>query len=396
MQDLKSASKSSGPRRRKFKLFSILAAVLIVVSGALVVMNLGAAKANGAPNQDASSEASSNPEVSASGDDSKEGDSDEKAPIPVEIARVKPGAVSAYISSTANLVAEFEVKVLSEVEGRVRSLKVDEGDYVRKGQELATLVRDDEEIELRKAELRSSNAKTAYERARDLFEKELISQEEYDTLNIDFGIANQELAEAQWAIEKTTFRAPFNGRVTTRMTQVGQHVRPGDELFQVTDFDPLIARIYLPEKDVLGLAEGREVRLRLNADESVDFDGQIRQISPIVDTSTGTVKITIEASAPPSGVRPGSFVTVDIVRETRNGALLLPREAVVRELQKAHVFVADGGAAQKRVVRLGLEEGDQIEALSGVDAGDSVIVAGQGGLKDGTPVKILTPTQGAG
>ncbi len=394
MQDRETDSNRSGSHSRKFRLFSILAGVLIVVGGALVVMNLGAAKANGAPNQDATSESSSDPETVGSNDESKEGDSDEKVPIPVEIALVEPGAVSAYISSTANLVAEFEVNVLSEVEGRVRSLKVDEGDYVRKGQELATLVRDDEEIELKKAELRISNAKTAFERARDLVEKELISQEEFDTLNIDYGIANQELAEAQWAMEKTTFRAPFDGLVTKRMTQVGQHVRPGDELFQITDFDPLITRIYLPEKDVLGLVEGRNVRMRLNADESVVFDGEIRQISPIVDTATGTVKITIEASAPPAGVRPGSFVTVDIVRETRNGALLLPREAVVRELQKAHVFVADGGAAQKRVVRLGLEEGDQIEALSGVEAGDSVIVAGQGGLKDGTPVKILT-AQGA-
>ena len=236
---------------------------------------------------------------------------------------------------------------MSEVEGRVRTLRVDEGDRVRKGQELATLVRDDEEIELKKAELKASNAQTAFERARDLLEKELISQEEFDTLDIDYGIAKQELAEAQWAMEKTIFRAPFDGHVTTRMTQVGQHVRPGDELFQITDFDPLIARIYLPEKDVLGLAEGRDVRMRLNADESVDFSGQIRQISPIVDTATGTVKITIEAAEPPREVRPGSFVTVDIVRETRSGVLLLPREAVIRELQKAHVFVADDGSAHK-------------------------------------------------
>jgi membrane fusion protein (multidrug efflux system) len=146
----------------------------------------------------------------------------------------------------------------------------------------------------------------------------------------------------------------------------------------------------------LGLTESREVGMRLNADQEVDFSGRIRQISPVVDTATGTVKVTIEAVAPPSGVRPGSFVTVDIVRETRNAVLLLPREAVIRELQKAHVFVADEGAAQKRAIRLGLEEGDFIEAVSGVEEGESVIVAGQGGLKDGSPVKILNPSQSAG
>jgi membrane fusion protein (multidrug efflux system) len=359
-------------------------------------MNLGASKANGASSQDQSSGSTAATETDSEKDSSKDEDSDEKVPIPVEVVRIESGVVSAYISSTANLVAEFEVKVLSEVEGRVRTLKVDEGDYVRKGQVLATLVRDDEEIGLKKAELKELNARSADERAKDLVEKELISQEEYDTLHIDHGIATQELAEAQWAMEKTTFRAPFDGRVTARMTQVGQHVRPGDELFQITDFDPLIARIFLPERDVLGLTEGREVGLRLNADKGVDFAGRIRQISPVVDTATGTVKITIEAVAPPPGVRPGSFVTVDIVRETRTAVLLLPREAVIRELQKAHVFVADEGAAQKRAIRLGLEEGDFIEAVSGVEEGESVIVAGQGGLKDGSPVKILDPTQSAG
>ncbi|MEE8137912.1 MAG: efflux RND transporter periplasmic adaptor subunit, partial [Thermoanaerobaculia bacterium] len=178
--------------------------------------------------------------------------------------------------------------------------------------------------------------------------------------------------------------------------QVGQHLRPGDELFQLTDFDPLIARIYLPERDVIGLEEGREVRIGLNADPLIRFQGRIRQISPIVDIATGTIKVTIEAEGPPVEVRPGSFVTIGIVRETRPDTLLVPREAVLRELQKAHVFVADGDLAVKRTVTLGLEEGDLIEALSGVEAGEKVIVAGQGGLKDGSPIKLLEPTESSG
>lgn len=396
MQDRKNGAHASRPRRGKLRSLSILAGVVIVLAGVLVVMNLGASKANGSPSQERSDEEAAETQVDGEPESPAEEEGEEaKNPIPVEVVSVEPGAVSAYISSTANLVAEFEVKVLAEVEGRIRTLRVDEGDYVEKGQVLATLARDDEEIELKKAKLKVTNAQTAYQRAKDLVDKELISREEFDTLDIEFAIAQQELAEAQWAVEKTTFRAPFAGRVTARLTQVGHHVRPGDELFQITDFEPLIAKIYLPEKDVLGLVEGRNVRIRLNADAAVDFSGRIRQISPVVDTSTGTVKITIEANEPPADVRPGSFVTVDIVRETRQGALLLPREAVIRELQKTHVFVARDGEAERREVRLGLEEGDRVEALSGLEAGESVIVAGQGGLKDGSPVKILAPVPSA-
>jgi membrane fusion protein (multidrug efflux system) len=308
----------------------------------------------------------------------------------VEVASVSEGSVSVYISSTANLVAENEVKVLSEVEGRVLTLRVEEGDWVKHGQVLATLVRDDEEIEFKKAQLKETNARAAYDRAKELVDRELISREEFDKLTIDYQIARQEMAEAEWALKKATIVAPFTGRITARMTQLGQHVRPGDELFQVTDYDPLIARIYLPERDVLGLEEGRQVQIRLDAAAEVSFAGRIRQISPVVDTSTGTVKVTVEAIEPPEQVRPGSFVTVNIVRETHADAVLLPREAVLRELRMAHVFVAENEIAEKRTVTLGFEEGDLIEVISGVEAGDQVIVAGQGGLKDGSVVKILT------
>lgn len=399
--------KSSNPpsRSRRIRLLSLLAGAVIVALGTLVAMNLVASQADGASTENQSGETTAtaedanpqeesaeSPEDVAAGESEGESEGEEKegkAPVPVEVAGIETGTVSAYISSTANLVAEFEVKVLSEVTGRLLTLQAEEGDLVRKGQVLATLVPDDEQISVKKAELKASNAGLAYERAKDLVEKELISREEYDKLEIDFRIAGQELAEAEWALAKTSIRAPFTGRVTERMTQAGQHVQIGDELFQVTDFDPLITRIYLPERDVIGLSEGREVRIRLNAAQEVTFTGRIRQISPIVDTATGTVKITVEAREAPADVRPGSFVTVDIVRETRAATLLVPREAVLRELQKAHVFVANDDVAEKRTVTLGLEEGDYIEALSGLAVGEAVIVAGQGGLRDGSPVKIL-------
>lgn len=393
MKDRNRQNPEGRERQLKLRLFSALIGIVIAVAVGVVVMNIVAARADGADPETAEAE-KNDTAVSEEGQEGADGEQSAeengKAPVPVEVAEIGLGTVSAYISSTANLVAENDVEVLAETEGRVSRLLVEEGDSLRKGQLLAVLVQDDEEIRLKKAQLTAANAKLAYERAKDLVDKDLISREEFDKLSIEYEIANQELAEAQWAKDRTEIRAPFTGRLTGRMIQVGQHVQVGDELFQVTDFDPLIARIYLPERDIIGLEEGREVRILLNADSSVRFSGRIRQISPIVDTATGTVKVTVEANGDvPPEVRPGSFITINIVRETRIDTLLLPREAVIRELQKAHVFVAAGELAEKRAITLGLEEGDFVEATSGVEAGEQVIVAGQGGLKDGSPVKIL-------
>ena len=254
---------------------------------------------------------------------------------------------------------------------------------------LATLKRDDAEIALGKARTRADNARAAFERARTMRANGVLSDEEHDLLAMQHRVAQQEVAEAEWALSKRTIRAPFAGRITERSVMTGQRVQPNDELFSVADYASLIARIYLPEKDVLSLEVGRAVKLALNADPSIQFAGRVRLVSPVVDTATGTVKVTVEAVEPPANVRPGGFVTVSIVRERRDDVVRVPREAVIRELQSAHVFVTDGDTASKRAITTGLEEEGLVEVVSGLEPGEQVITAGQGGLREGGKVKVL-------
>ncbi len=384
--------------KKKLPAVSIIAGVTIAL--VLGLYSFNAAQANGdTPSDDAAESSDSQAQDNEAKDSDGEGDEDgeeskEKAPIPVEATEVETGQISSYISATANLVPESEVRILAEWEGRLDRLNVEEGDSIVKGQVLAELARQDGEIALNKAKVKASTSRLAFERAERLKAQELISPEEFDRAALDHEIASQELAEAEWRFEKTLIRSPFSGRVTERMVQPGQHVRPGDELFTVADFEPLISRIYLPERDVLTLEEGRAVRFSLRADSGISFDGRIRQISPVVDTATGTVKVTVEARSVPRKVRPGAFVRIDIVRDRIADAVLMPREAVVRELQNAYVFVAKDGVAEKRSVTLGLEEADHIQATSGVAAGEKIIVAGQGGLKDGSAVKLIGESTG--
>ena len=390
-------------RRKRAFVFSMVLLVLVVAASAAGIYihrkSAGEATVQGEPASKgqaspgavalASTRNAGAPATAEKDKDGKDKNGGEKAAVPVSVAAIATGPVSSYISATANLVPENEVKVLAEAEGRVADLFVEEGQRIGKGQVLAHLVKDDAEIALKKAQVRLENARINFERAEQEVADHLISREQYDKDYLDNQIAQQELAEAQWRLDKTSIRAPFAGRVTERFMKLGQHIRPGDQLFTVSDFDPLIAKIFLPEKDVYGLKEGREVRITLKANDETRFRGRIRQISPVVDTATGTVKLTVEATAPPAEVRPGAFVTIDIVRTTHSQAVLLPREAVIRELQDAYVFVAAGGVAEKRTVALGLEEGGHVEALSGVKAGEQVIVAGQGGLRQGSPIKVI-------
>lgn len=376
---------------------TLLAVIVVAGSGYLYFRTVGNASA--AETQTAQSDGSSDNEgqtpedQDADGEDSdQDGEDEEKeTPIPVSVHQIAHGSVSSYVTATSNLVALNEVKVLAEAEGRVEELHVEEGQLVSKGQLLAALARDDEMIAYEKAQVRLANAKSAFQRAQRLGDEGLVTQEDLDKSDMEHRVAQQELAEAVWRLKKTEIRAPFDGRITARDITLGQHIRLGDELFTVTDFDLLVARIFLPETDIMGLEVGRSVRITLKADTSVAFDGRIRQISPVVDIATGTVKLTLEAIQPPRAVRPGGFVEIAIVRETHDDALLLPREAVIRELQSAHVFVVTKDhTAERRDITLGMEEDDHLEVTSGLKSGEMVVIAGQGGLKDGKLIKVIT------
>lgn len=361
--------------RRRWRRWAIGAAGLLVVAAAAFFVT--GRTANG--------------DEAAAKTESEEAEEDE--PIPVELAMVERGEIAAWITATANLVAEGDVMVVAETEGRVIRVAAEEGDWIGKGQVLAQLDRGDATMQLEKARVREENAASVFARGEELAREALISREELEKRQTDMALARQEHAEAKWRLAKTEIRAPISGRLSLRNTQPGQHVSPGDELFRITDADPLIARIYLPEREVLALDEGRPVALSLDAAPDVAFRGRIRQISPVVDAATGTIKLTVEAIDPPPQVRSGSFVTVRVVRERRPEAVLLPKEAVVRELQQAHVFVAkqakDGLVAERRDVTLGLEEGGRVQALSGLEPGEELVVAGQGSLEDGQAIRKL-------
>lgn len=325
---------------------------------------------------------------------SSDKDKKDKEPPTVAVAKAETGPISAYISATANLVAEQEVQILAEAEGKVVELLVEEGASVHKDQKLLEVDREASVIAVEKADLGLRNASSNLERAELLSAQKLLSAQDLDRARFDRDLARSNLTEARHRLHKTTVIAPFDGRVTLRKVQLGQTLKLGEELLTVADFSPLVARIFLPEREVLDLAVGQQAQLALKAREDVIFRGRIRQLSPVVDAASGTVKVTVEAVAPPPNVRPGTFVSVGIVRETRPQVVLVPRAAVVRELQEAYVYVAEGNVARRRAVEVGLEEAGKLEITRGLKAGEQVVTSGQGSLKDQAPIRIASAEVG--
>jgi len=325
-------------------------------------------------------------------DKAKEEKKEEKKQ-PFEVAVVKNGSISSSLITTATLDPDSQVTLASETNGIVDRILVEEGDRVRQGQIIATLSANEKIAALKKAEVHLQNATNELKRKQTSYDEKLISQVEYDKARYDKEVAQAEVNVAQVEVARTTIRAPFSGIVTQRFIEKGQNINAQTQLFTIVDFEPLEAKIYLPEREIYGLRSKQDVNLTLNAQKDVNFTGRITQINPAVDTKTGTVKVTVEVNNPPAQVRPGSFVDVRLVTQRHDNALLVPKKALAEEAGEQFVFVIKKGVASRQRVETGFLDDRNAEILSGLKQGDEVVVAGQGSLREGSKTEIVAKRQ---
>ena len=356
--------------------------------------------------------------------------------VPVELVKAEEGAISAFVSSTANLKARRDVEIAARTEGVVREVLVEEGELVQEGQALCRL--DDRAVKIRfelteqkleqarlqhdKARIRNekaatqiANTATEVQRSEKAFAEGLVSEKEVDDLRYkvaelhhDQRVAESEqkefshrveeleaeLAQVKYDLSQTQVIAPFSGYITERKVELGQTVRNLDPLFRLGAFSPLEADVHLSERDARRVRSGQKAQISLGSG-SESAEGEVLRVSPVVDNSTGTVKVTLAMQPPSRLFKPGGFVRVDIETDSREKTTLIPKRALVQQDGKTYVFVADGEQAKRRDVKLGYESEGAVEILEGVTLGENVVVAGQGNLKEGSKIKEVQGGAGA-
>jgi membrane fusion protein (multidrug efflux system) len=308
--------------------------------------------------------------------------------VPVEVAALERGAIEAVLRFSANLEAERQVQVFAEAPRRVTRLLVEEGDRVGKGQLLVRLQNEEQRSSVAKVESQLKQSRRELEQQKDLFEQDLVTEQVYNDAAYAVERFELELTDARRQLGYTEVRAPIAGVVTERLVNLGDHVKVNQALFRIVDFDSIVARIYVPEKELRRLRKDQEARLRADALGGHSFAGSIDRISPVVDPGTGTVKVTV-ASPDEGGLRPGMYVEVELVTALHQNALLVPKRALAYDNDQVFVFRL---GEERRVERLKvaalLENADFIEPAGELEPGDQIVVAGQSGLKDGGLVRL--------
>lgn len=349
-------------------------------------------------------------------DAARDGGADD--PVPVEVVTLETGEIEEILRFSANLEAERQVQVLARAPGLVREVMVEEGDEVAAGAVLLRLEQDDQASQLARAENDLANASRELDQQKRLRERGVTSDQALQVAEYERKRIALLRDDAARGLRYTVVRAPIAGTVTMRMVKRGDYVNPQQALFQVTDFDSLVARVYVPEKEMAALQPGLRARITAPATGDALHEGVVERIAPLVDPKSGTVKVTIavprpqaaapkqQAGARPSpgmgtgmgpGMFPGMFVDVALVTERHDSALLLPKRAVVYDNDIPYAFKIVGENRVERVrVEPMLESRFHIEPASGFAAGDRVVIAGQVGLKENALVAPQTaPAQAA-
>lgn len=316
------------------------------------------------------------------------GAADRQAAVPVETAPVERRAISAFLETNGTLEAENDVEIVARTSGPIEELRAEEGMKVGKGQVLARIDPDEVRARLEIAKVNRDEAKVAYERAQSLYQDELLSREAYDQARSTYESAEAQLLGEQIVFGYTEIKAPFGGVVSERFVKLAQFVTNNEPLFRLTSFDPLLCPIQVPERELPRLHVGQGAFVTVEAWPEERFPAKVIRISPVVDAATGTVKVTLEVSAR-GRLRPGMFTDVFLETETRADALVIPKAALSLESIGDTVYVASGETASRREVELGFQEGDFVEVRSGLAEGEDVIVVGNDGLSDGTPIQVL-------
>lgn len=329
----------------------------------------------------------------ALGDSSKNAQSEikktEKETVPVEVTSVTRGDISNYLLLSSNLETEVMADVYSRVQGIVDSILKEEGQYVRKGEVMLTLEAREYELKAEKARLDYENQLNNYKRLEVMFQKNLLSKEEFEKAKYSKETARVQWDEAQLNLGYTKIKSPISGRVGERLAKIGKRIQPTDKLFSVVDNSQVIAVVYVPEKNINQLKIGQKAQVFSDNLGGQSFDAWIKRISPVVDPSSGTFKVTVGVRNRSNRLRPGMFVNVNIIIDTHKDVVLIPKNAVVYENEAMIVYVVRDGVAHKIRLTPGYEDNEKIESLQDIEAGEKIIVVGQAGMKDKTPVNIV-------
>ena len=284
---------------------------------------------------------------------------------------------------TSTVQAYVKNNIAPQSGNRIKSIKVDVGDFVSKGQILAEM----DQIQLQQAELQMQNKEVEYKRLKGLYEVGGLSKSDLDAIELAYEVSKTQYENL---LENSILRSPVNGVITARNYDVGDMYAMSAPLFTVEQIVPVKLLVAISESDYSKVKKGDKVEVVADALTGKVFEGKVRKIYPTIDPATRTFTAEVVVNNPKRELRPGMFARVTVNFGVNNN-VVIPDVAVVKQQGSGERFVyvlnEDGTVTYQKVV-LGRRMDAEYEVLEGLNDGAKIVTGGQIRLKDGIKVAV--------
>ncbi len=299
--------------------------------------------------------------------------------------------LSESISLVGSIAPNEVVDVKAEVDGLVTTINFTEGGRVEKDQLLVALDQTRFVAQLAEAEANLKLASTSFERTKQLFSDKLISQQEYDQASATHAANEAGVDMRRRELKNARILAPFGGIAAARLVSPGQVISRSSPLTTVVDLDTVKVEVNVPERYLGELKIGQKIDFKVAAFPKDSFTGEVFFISPQLEPTTRTALVKARITNRDGKLRGGMFANLDLSLQLRESALLIPEPAIINNGDVTMVFaVTAEGTAVMKPVKIGLRIAGRAEVLSGLVAGEKVVVEGTQKLRPGAPVRLST------
>ncbi|KAA0875907.1 efflux RND transporter periplasmic adaptor subunit [Nitrincola tapanii] len=312
--------------------------------------------------------------------------------LPAEVHRVEASHLDSVLSAVGRLRANESIILRAEISGRIEQILFREGEKVNQGQELIRLDSASYEAELAQAQAQVNLSRAEYQRAADLLERRVGSQNDRDTKLAQLRVHEAQMELARTRLDKTRLRAPFEGVIGLRQVSPGDFISSGQDLVEVTDFSQMKADFSVPERFLSQLAVGQNLLIEVDALPGERFQGEIYAIAPSSSARSHNIQIRARIPNPDGRLRPGLFANIRIIIGENPQALMIPEQAIVPLDNQFYVMrMNEQNQVNMVPVTLGERRFGEVEIRSGIQAGDVIVTAGQIKLRPGMPITPIFP-----
>ena len=340
----------------------------------------------------------------------------EENAVPVEIMEVQLGQVKQSLNINGDIMAEIEVKVFAKISDRIEQLFVDDGDRVRKGDPIATVLATTTEQAVLQAEAglsaaraQEANQKVEFERAQRLQRENAMSKQQFDSIQTQYEAVSAQVKQAEAALasarsqlKDATITAPISGIIGKRYFEVGDMAVPSKPVVSIVQMDRVKIALDATEEDLGRLAIGQKTEVQVRSYPGEVFVGKVQKISPILDPVTRLAEVEVLIPNPDHKLKPGMYAEAEITTGILDNAIVVPRYCVIestslrtidgedRVVRNYFVFVVDDSSrARQRRLDVDYLNHKNLAVGGGIAVGEKLVTSGQNNLREALLVAIV-------